>query len=196
MRKWPLAIVLVAMAVVAIFLLRKPQTPRRAEQEPAETAPVHSISNRLAHSHDISASGLSNAPPNMSNHAAAVSLQQKPDPKILASPLYAAPGSPPPNIEPVTILENVRTCIRQYGSMFDGNPVGDNQEITRALDGDNPKEAKFLNAEAGMRINGKGELIDSWGTPYFFHQLSKDETEIRSAGPDKEMWTADDLVIK
>src|SRR2546425_11144446 len=122
MRKWPLAIVLVAMAVVAIFLLRKPQTPRRAEQEPAETAPVHSTTNRFAHSHDsygFSAAGLSNAPPNMSNHAAAVSLQQKLDPKILASPLYAAPGSPPPNIEPVTILENVRTCIRQYGSMFE-----------------------------------------------------------------------------
>jgi hypothetical protein len=199
MRKWLLAIALVAMAVVILFLLRRPQPPAQAEQESAGTAPVRSPTNRFAHFHGSNGSpesGLSNVGPNMSNHAATVPLPQKPDPRILVSPLYAAPGSPPPDIEPSTILENVRTCIRQYGSMFDGNPVGNNQEITRALDGDNPKGAKFLNPESGMRINALGELIDSWGTPYFFHQLSKDETEIRSAGPDKTMWTADDLVIK
>jgi len=39
-------------------------------------------------------------------------------------------------------------------------------------------------------------LVDAWGTPYFFHQLAAMEMEIRSAGPDKVMWTADDLVIK
>ena len=47
-----------------------------------------------------------------------------------------------------------------------------------------------------MRINSQGELIDPWGTPYFFHQLSGTEMEIHSAGPDKVMWTQDDLVIK
>ena len=199
MRKWLLAVALVAMAVVVIFLLRKLETSPQAEQEAAATVSVHSATNQFAHSHDnygVAASGLSNVVRNMSNYAATVSLPEKPDPKILASPLYAAPGSSPPVIEPSTILENVRTRIRQYSSMFDGNPVGNNQEITRALDGDNPKQAKFLDSESGMRINAQGELIDSWGTPYFFHQLSKDETEIRSAGPDKTMWTADDLVIK
>ena len=67
---------------------------------------------------------------------------------------------------------------------------------SRALNGDNPKQANFLNAEAGMRVNGQGELVDSWGTPYFFHQVSGTETEIRSAGPDRKMWTEDDLVSK
>ena len=88
------------------------------------------------------------------------------------------------------------TTIRQYGSMFDGNPVGTNLEITRALDGENPKETRFLRPEAGMRTNNIGELIDSWGTPYFFHQLSGHEMEIRSAGPDRIMWTSDDLVTR
>ena len=100
------------------------------------------------------------------------------------------------NLAPATILENMRAAIRDYGSMFGGNPVGTNIEITRALNGDNPKEAKFIRAEAGLRLNGKGELIDSWGTPFFFHQLSGTEMEIRSAGPDKVMWTADDLVTR
>jgi len=39
-------------------------------------------------------------------------------------------------------------------------------------------------------------LVDAWGTPFFFHQLSGHEMEIHSAGPDKIMWTADDLVTE
>ena len=45
-------------------------------------------------------------------------------------------------------------------------------------------------------INPNGELVDSWGTPFFFHQLSSMDLEIRSAGPDRIMWTTDDLVTK
>ena len=89
----------------------------------------------------------------------------------------------------------MRTTIRQYGLAFGGNPVGTNPEITKALNGDNPKQINFLTQD-GNRVNEKGELVDPWGTPYFFHQLSAMEMEIRSAGPDKIMWTTDDLVIK
>jgi len=89
----------------------------------------------------------------------------------------------------------MRATIRQYGLAFGGNPVGTNPEITKALNGDNPKQINFLTQD-GNRANEKGELVDPWGTPYFFHQLSAMEMEIRSAGPDKIMWTTDDLVIK
>jgi hypothetical protein len=99
------------------------------------------------------------------------------------------------NLPPQTILENMRTTIRQYGSTLGGNPVGTNPEITSALQGDNPNKINFLK-EDGNRVNSAGELVDFWGTPYFFHQLSGIEMEIRSAGPDKKMWTEDDLVIK
>ena len=54
----------------------------------------------------------------------------------------------------------------------------------------------FLNPDDGARVNARGELVDNWDTPYFFHQLSRTEMEIRSAGPDRRMWTADDLVLK
>ena len=99
-------------------------------------------------------------------------------------------------MEPATVLSNMRIAIRQYGSRFGGNPVGTNEEITRALNGDNPKQVKFISEESGLRINGRGELVDYWGTPFFFHQLSGTEMEIHSAGPDRLMWTADDLVTK
>jgi len=99
-------------------------------------------------------------------------------------------------MEPATVLSNMRITINHYGSRFGGNPVGTNPEITKALNGDNPGQVRFIKAELGLRINGSGELVDYWGTPFFFHQLSGTEMEIRSAGPDKVMWTADDLVTK
>jgi hypothetical protein len=100
------------------------------------------------------------------------------------------------NVWPAIVLENMSRAIRQYGTMFGGNPVGTNPEITSQLAGNNPKHINFLNAEAGMRVSTNGELVDPWGTPYFFHQLSGTDMEIHSAGPDRIMWTTDDLVIK
>ena len=113
---------------------------------------------------------------------------------------FAAAGAPAPlvftNFSASTVLENVRHAIHDFGSRFGGNPVGTNLEITRALGGDNPGQVNFLNADAGLRVNANGELIDPWGTPYFFHQLSGSEMEIHSAGPDKIMWTQDDLIAR
>ena len=100
------------------------------------------------------------------------------------------------NFEPAIVLENMSRAVRQYGDMFGGNPVGTNPEITSQLNGNNPKHISFINPDAGMRINADGELVDPWGTPYFFHQLSGTDMEIHSAGPDKIMWTSDDLVSK
>ena len=117
-----------------------------------------------------------------------------------SSPTHTAipNGQPAPlqftNFDAAIVLENMGRAVHQYGAMFGGNPVGNNQEITSQLNGNNPKRINFINAEAGMRLNENGELIDPWGTPYFFHQLSGNDTEIHSAGPDRILWTADDLV--
>ncbi len=100
------------------------------------------------------------------------------------------------NLPPETVVEHLRTTLRAYQSMFGGNPVGTNPEITAALNGGNPKQAQFIREDYGLRINARGELIDPWGTPYFFHQLSGTEMEIHSAGPDKVLWTGDDIVLK
>ena len=113
----------------------------------------------------------------------------------------AAPSGPPSplqftNFSPGIVLENMSRAVHQYGTMFGGNPVGNNSEITAALTGQNPKHINFIQAEAGMRVNENGELVDAWGTPYFFHQLSGTDMEIHSAGPDRIMWTQDDLVSK
>ena len=113
----------------------------------------------------------------------------------------ALPGNrevAPPKMETLTdgqALEGLRLTIRNYGLRYRGNPVGNNAEITAALRGDNPNGAQFLEGLV-VRVNGNGELVDGWGTPYFFHQLAAQEMEIRSAGPDRALWTADDLVTR
>jgi hypothetical protein len=75
----------------------------------------------------------------------------------------------------------------------DGNPVGDNAEITAALTGRNRLQLALI-PPGHPAINARGELCDRWGTPFFFHQLSGTQMEIRSAGPDRTLHTPDDLV--
>lgn len=82
-----------------------------------------------------------------------------------------------------------------YRTRMGENPVGSNAEIMKKVMGDNPIGAR-LGPPEGQSINGEGELVDRWGTPYFFHQLAADKMEIRSAGPDHKMWTADDVIAK
>jgi hypothetical protein len=42
-------------------------------------------------------------------------------------------------------------------------------------------------------FNAAGALTDRWGTPFFFHSAQAGVIAIRSAGPDRLLWTEDDL---
>jgi hypothetical protein len=109
-----------------------------------------------------------------------------------AAPRADAPPAPPPDDAIHTEVESVGTMIRDFRNAVGGNPVGTNAEITKALLGDNEKQVKF-DLPPGASVNGEGELVDRWGTPFFFHQLSGTQMEIRSAGPDRRLWTEDDV---
>jgi hypothetical protein len=95
----------------------------------------------------------------------------------------------------LVVLDKARVVIHNYHAAFGENPVGNNSEIAAALQGKNPKQINFF-AESSLRLNDKGEIVDGYGTPFFFHQISGQEMEIHSAGPDKVMWTSDDQVTK
>jgi hypothetical protein len=90
------------------------------------------------------------------------------------------------------IINEVFVAYR--GSVRAENPVGENAEITAALTGRNRLGFAFIPADSPA-INAKGELCDRWGSPFFFHQLSGQRMEVRSAGPDRKLWTADDQVL-
>ena len=205
MTKWVLALALLGVgAGIIVYLARSPRAthaPSPASRPLAESA----------------------APAPATPAEAPIASPQVPTQAVAAAPAAEETASPPqpgppiasnssadtptpqdstvinigqPKLAPEIVLENMRNTIRDFGSRFGGNPVGNNAEITASLNGANPKQVVFIKPDSGLRINGKGELIDAWGTPFFFHQLSRIETEVRSAGPDRVMWTADDLISK
>jgi hypothetical protein len=97
-----------------------------------------------------------------------------------------------PETTPEEDIATLDLLISQFRKHQGGNPVGENDEITAALLGKNPKSLGYLSENVAY-IDSGGRLIDRWGTPYFFHALSGDRMEIISAGPDLRHHTADDL---
>ena len=71
-------------------------------------------------------------------------------------------------------------------------PLSANEDWADFLRGKNAAHERFLPDEHPA-LNAKGQLIDRWGTPLFFHALGGGRYEIRSAGPDRKLWTADDM---
>lgn len=186
-----IAIVLLAAAALWFFLRSKTSAP-----PPAASATQTSSAGQ---------SGKPSAPqnnpataPSASSAGANSTPSPMPPPNLAAGAgaIEPATATPPTDIPPEIVVQNIRHAITQFGAMFGGNPIGTNPEITSQLNGNNPKQINFIKPEAGMRVNEDGELVDSWGTPLFFHQLSGMDTEVRSAGPDKKMWTPDDLVAR
>jgi hypothetical protein len=186
----PVAAILLVVAAAFYFFLHQPEKPQPATGEsPIQVFP---------------AAGPAEKRPAPSGIAEAPSAPPMPaGPETQSSNLAARAGvvTPPstvvaPGLSPVMVVGNVSHALHDYNAVFGGNPVGTNPEITSALSGNNPKHLNFIKPELGMNINGQGELVDSWGTPLFFHQLSSPDTEVRSAGKDKIMWTEDDVVSR
>ncbi len=91
-------------------------------------------------------------------------------------------------------VQLLSSLLQLYRRVTQGtNPVGDNAEITAVLTGKNRLGYAFIRPDHPA-INPQGELCDRWGTPYFFHQISGTVMQVRSAGPDRRHWTADDFV--
>lgn len=114
-----------------------------------------------------------------------------PAPAIGRSPLADQLNDPAHSTDrDVTIVAGL---FANYHDVLHALPVGTNAEITAALAGDNRHGHAPLPADHPA-INAAGELTDRWGTPFFFHQLSASDIEIRSAGPDRRMHNPDDIV--
>lgn len=110
-----------------------------------------------------------------------------------ADPLAVAFGSEPTKrlVESEVLLEILETYRSHLGSFPTGE---DNAAIMKKLKGDNSRRLRVFPKEH-RRYNSKGELEDGWGKPFFFHVIGSDHVQVRSAGPDGEMYTGDDLVV-
>jgi hypothetical protein len=133
-------------------------------------------------------SGLSPAPSNSDAPGAAPPPWSEADFPI-AAPLNA------PDSTIARDLEVVQALFDAWRSNFprDGNPVGENAEITAALMGANSLGLALI-PQGHRAVNARGELCDRWGTPFRFHQLSGSQMEVRSAGPDRRFATDDDAL--
>ncbi|MBK1790493.1 type II secretion system protein GspG [Persicirhabdus sediminis] len=92
-------------------------------------------------------------------------------------------------------MQIIQQLFSVYRSALGSHPIGENDEITAALTGDNDKGVAVIDA-SHPSISSSGELLDRWGHAYFFHNISESSTEIRSAGPDGQMHTEDDIVVR
>lgn len=71
-------------------------------------------------------------------------------------------------------------------------PLADNEDWAAAWLGLRGYPEPFVSASHPI-IGGQGRLLDRWKTPLFVHALGGARYEIRSAGPDRKLWTADDV---
>ena len=98
-----------------------------------------------------------------------------------------------PESAPEEDLEIVQSFLQIYSKAQGGNPAGDNSDITAAMTGTNGHRGRvFPYNHPSIR---EGQMVDRWGTPYWFHPNSGHSMEIRSAGPDRQLFTQDDLVL-
>jgi type II secretory pathway pseudopilin PulG len=80
-------------------------------------------------------------------------------------------------------VENLFIALQQYKERIGSYPVGSNEEVVKAMMGNNSKNLIIL---VGRKkdLSSKGEVIDPWGTPLRIY-FSGAGILVRSAGPNK-----------
>ena len=168
---------LIVLMVILIILNTKPPSTRNEEQSPHHPQEV--------------------------NAAVALQLRYIPEPDQLQNTpldrnqlsemalLLDAPDLP--DSEAMPAIHSLLTSLRIVAN---GNryPAGLNVEITNALLGKNARKVGYLPVDC-PRINQNGELVDQYGSPYWFHSPRQGILYITSAGPDRILHTDDDIVF-
>lgn len=113
--------------------------------------------------------------------------------QVSAHPLAISFGKNPDHAlsEPMILLEILQFYRMEFGSF----PAGqENRDIMNALTGNNTEKMPVF-PRKHPRIDASGNLLDAWGTPFNFHPISSQYLEIRSSGPDREIFTDDDILV-
>lgn len=94
----------------------------------------------------------------------------------------------------ISALADLTRAYLEKPAGSDRDSLGFNEDLSRALtDREVLGEAAI---PAGHPVLRDGQLIDRWGTPWHVHPLASDLIELRSAGPDRRLFTDDDLVAQ
>ncbi len=170
MKRWIALALLVTFALAAWWIFRLPESGSLSPSAQEQTQATAISPARPA---------LELPPPD--------ALQQ-----VESHPMAVAFGEDPAQAtrEPHQLLEFYQLYRERFGSYPTGE---DNPQMLRALMGANPERLPIFPREH-PRLNSEGALLDAWGTPFHFHLLSSQHLEIISAGPDRDLFTEDDIV--
>jgi hypothetical protein len=108
--------------------------------------------------------------------------------KILSG--YADTNRPPEN--DLTLMSHLMENFTLLLKSAANRPLSANEDWAAALRGQNAAHERFL-PDQHIAFNESGQIVDRWGTPLFFHSLGGGRYQLHSAGPDKELWTKDDI---
>ncbi|MCE9519822.1 MAG: hypothetical protein K8R87_09755 [Verrucomicrobia bacterium] len=177
-----LYITIAALLVLGVIFLRTPdEKPSESEKLSAPVAVPKPASNTEA-----TVVSPVNPPPTNSADDEESSTAGSP----LAAKLNATDSTPQQDVD------TLHELILQYQHNMrhpNAPPIGDDSDLARALTGHNP--LNFVIIPPGHpAISQDGHLRDRWGTPYFIHPTGGNAFEIRSSGPDKKRFTADDVI--
>ena len=183
MKKSLLVAALALPIIVAVLLQRRPgeaASPMGAPAIEATPTPVPAAFQRAA-----------DEPPAASQPTPA---RAKPNPRTTGSPLARELNAPASDAtRDVAALHGMlRQYLRQLRQR-PGHPIGNDADLARVLTGQNPMKLVFL-PPTHPALSPDGRLRDRWGTPYFIHPRGNGAFEVRSAGADRKLFTADDAI--
>lgn len=105
---------------------------------------------------------------------------------------YGDPASPP--IEDLRKIHRVVTGYFSVVKDSSRNPIGGNADLAAALRGENPNREVFVR-EGHPIFGNDGLIVDRWGSPIVVHPEEFRRLGLRSAGPDRSPYNADDLLL-
>lgn len=105
---------------------------------------------------------------------------------------FASPDTPP--IDDLRSLHHVLSGYFSVVKSHEKFPIGGNEDLAAALRGENANQQPFLPRDHSI-FGPDGRLVDRWSSPIFVHPLAEREIELRSAGPDRQLFTPDDLIL-
>lgn len=178
MKRSVLVIVIVILILIVIFVSRRSSPPSTANSNSA----VQSAPNS-----DIKVTEIPSAAP-----SSLTAPNQSSTPLLGDTILrdYANTNLPPQN--DLTLMSHLMDNSRLLLKSAADRPLSANEDWADFLRGKNSARERFL-PDNHIALNTKGQLVDRWGTPLFFHALGGGRFDIRSAGPDRKLWTEDDI---
>ena len=106
---------------------------------------------------------------------------------------YGSPNLSPEN--DIKVLSETITAFLSIRKNAVERPLSANGEWSTALRGLRSGDKPWISKKSPV-FDTQHHLVDRWSTPLHFHALGGKRWEIRSAGPDRKLWTRDDILGK